>query len=94
MARPGPRSTSTRAKIPDALNNIAIGRFMIEGLRDAPAGNPLITTFSLDVNGILQVTSREKESGLVHSITIDNAISAFTGDKLAGRARADRRAVW
>jgi len=87
----------TRAEInvyqgedPDALNNIAIGRFMIEGLRDAPAGNPLITTFSLDVNGILQVTSREKESGLVHSITIDNAISAFSGDKLlAARERID-----
>jgi molecular chaperone DnaK len=75
---------------PDALNNIAIGRFMIEGLRDAPAGNPLITTFSLDVNGILQVTSREKESGLVHSITIDNAISRFAGDKLlAARERID-----
>jgi molecular chaperone DnaK len=74
----------------DALNNIAIGRFMIEGLRDAPAGNPLITTFSLDVNGILQVTSREKESGLVHSITIDNAISRFAGDKLlAARERID-----
>jgi len=75
---------------PDALNNIALGRFMIEGLRDAPAGNPLITTFSLDVNGILQVTSREKESGLVHSITIDNAISRFAGDKLlAARERID-----
>jgi len=71
---------------PDALNNIQIGRFTIEGLRDAPAGNPLITTFSLDHNGILQVTSREKNTGLVHSITIDNAISRFTGDKL-GEAR-------
>jgi len=75
---------------PDALNNIEIGRFTIEGLRDAPAGNPLITTFSLDVNGILQVTSREKETGLQHSITIDNAISRFTGDKLAeARERID-----
>ncbi|HCZ15825.1 MAG TPA: heat-shock protein Hsp70 [Candidatus Accumulibacter sp.] len=75
---------------PDALNNIEIGRFTIEGLRDAPAGNPLITTFALDVNGILQVTSREKESGLVHSITIDNAIGRFAGDKLtAARERID-----
>ena len=75
---------------PDALNNIEIGRFTIEGLRDAPAGNPLITTFALDVNGILQVTSREKESGLVHSITIDNAIGRFAGDKLtAARDRID-----
>ncbi len=75
---------------PDALNNIEIGRFTIEGLRDAPAGNPLITTFSLDVNGILQVTAREKNTGLAHSITIDNAISRFTGDKLAeARQRID-----
>jgi molecular chaperone DnaK len=75
---------------PDALNNISLGRFLIEGLRDAPAGNPIVTTFSLDVNGILQVTSREKETGLQHSITIDNAISRFTGDKLsAARGRID-----
>jgi molecular chaperone DnaK len=78
---------------PDALNNIEIGRFTIEGLRDAPAGNPMITTFSLDLNGILQVTSREKETGLVHSITIDNAISRFTGDKLSGSAASHRRTV-
>lgn len=75
---------------PDALNNIEIGCFTIDGLRDAPAGNPLITTFSLDVNGILQVTAREKDSGLEHSITIDNAISRFAGDKLAeARERID-----
>ncbi|MEF8703804.1 MAG: Hsp70 family protein [Candidatus Accumulibacter sp. UW26] len=75
---------------PDALNNIEIGRFTADGLRDAPAGNPIITTFSLDVNGILQVTSREKETGLMHSITIDNAISRFTGDKLnEARGRID-----
>ncbi len=68
---------------PDALNNISIGRFLVEGLRDAPAGNPLITTFSLDLNGILHVSAREKETGLEHSITIDQAISRFTGDKLS-----------
>ncbi|MCC7277016.1 MAG: Hsp70 family protein, partial [Chromatiaceae bacterium] len=49
---------------PDALNNIEIGSFRIEGLSDVPAGNTLITTFSLDINGILEVTSREKRSGL------------------------------
>lgn len=75
---------------PDALNNISIGRFRIEGLRDAPAGNEVITTFSLDINGILQVTAREKQTGLQHSITIDHAISRFTGDKLtAARERID-----
>ncbi|CRI65231.1 Heat shock protein 70 (fragment) [Thiocapsa sp. KS1] len=49
---------------PDALNNTEIGAFRIEGLSDAPAGNVIVTTFSLDVNGILKVTSREKRTGL------------------------------
>ena len=62
---------------PDALNNIEIGRFSIEGLRDAPQGNPIVTTFSLDLNGILHVTSREKATGLEYSVTIDNAIARF-----------------
>lgn len=68
---------------PDALNNIEIGRFTIEGLRkDAPAGNMITTTFSLDLNGILHVTSREKATNLEHSITINNSIARFENDKL------------
>lgn len=67
----------------DALNNIEIGRFTIEGLKtDAPSGNPIVTTFSLDVDGILNVTSREKKTGLEYSIVIDNALSRFENDKL------------
>jgi len=49
---------------PDALNNTKIGSFRIEGLSDVPAGNIIVTTFALDVNGILNVTSREKRTGL------------------------------
>ncbi|MBI4753911.1 MAG: Hsp70 family protein [Betaproteobacteria bacterium] len=67
---------------PDALNDIEIGRFTIEGLRDAPAGNRIVTTFSLDLNGILHVSSREKDTGLEYSITIDNAIARFQADDL------------
>jgi molecular chaperone DnaK (HSP70) len=68
---------------PDALNDIEIGRFTVEGLRKAPAGNPIVLNFALDLNGILQVTAREKETGLEHSITIDNAIARFEQDQLA-----------
>lgn len=76
---------------PDALNNIEIGRFMVEGLRKAPAGNCIITTFTLDINGILQVAAREKETGLAQSITITNAIARFSGEKLdTARARIDK----
>ncbi len=75
----------------DALENIEIGRFRVEGLSDVPAGNPIVLGLSLDLNGILEVTAREKKSGLQRSITIDNAISRFEPDKLAdarGRVQA------
>ena len=62
---------------PDALNNTEIGRFTVEGLSDVAQGNPIIATFSLDLNGILHVTAKEKETGLEKSITIDNAIARF-----------------
>ncbi|MHB8167075.1 MAG: Hsp70 family protein [Sulfuricella sp.] len=78
---------------PDALNNIEIGQFTIEGLRDAPSGNPIVTTFSIDVDGILHVTSREKATGLECSITIDNAMTRFENDKL-DEARARVRSLF
>ena len=73
---------------PDALNNIDIGRFKVEGLSRVPAGNPIVISLALDLNGILEVTAREKKSGLQRSITIGNAIARFEQDKLdAARSR-------
>lgn len=73
---------------PDALNNIRIGAYRIEGLSDVPAGNTIVTTFSLDINGILQVTSREKRSGLEKHITIENATARFEEQEMtAARER-------
>jgi molecular chaperone DnaK len=73
---------------PDALNNTEIGSFRIEGLSDVPAGNIIVTTFSLDVNGILHVSSREKRTGLEKQITIDNATARFEKQELdAARER-------
>ena len=68
---------------PDALNNIEIGAFTIEGLSDVPAGNVIVTTFSLDLDGILQVTSCEKRTGLEKHIRIDNATARFAEEELA-----------
>ena len=68
---------------PDALNNTEIGAFRIEGLSDVPAGNTIITTFALDLDGILRVSSREKRTGLEHAITIDNATSRFEQQEMA-----------
>ena len=60
---------------PDALNNIRIGQFRVEGLSDVPSGNPVLLELSLDVNGILKVTASEKTTGLKKTVTIDNACS-------------------
>lgn len=83
--------TVFQGEAPDALDNIEIGRFMVEGLRKVPAGNPIVIDFSIDINGILQVRASEKKTGLEYAITIDNAISRFEDGKLdeaRGRIRA------
>ena len=74
--------TVFQGEAPDALDNIEIGRFRVEGLRQVPSGNPLVIEFSIDINGILQVRASEKKTGLEYAITIDNAISRFEDGKL------------
>ena len=51
--------------------NSFIGDFLIQGLSEAPAGNPLIIHFDLDLNGILKVTATEKVTGLAKTVTMD-----------------------
>ncbi len=62
---------------PDALNNVKIGEFLVEGLQNVEAGNVITLTLRLDLNGILQVSAKEKATGLEKSITIKNALSSF-----------------
>ncbi|MDD5579920.1 MAG: Hsp70 family protein [Methylobacter sp.] len=66
----------------DALNNIKIGEFRVEGLRDVEAGNVITLTLGLDLNGILHVSAQEKATGLEKSITIKNALSRFESTTL------------
>ncbi|MEI6336671.1 MAG: Hsp70 family protein, partial [Methylococcaceae bacterium] len=67
---------------PDALNNIKIGEFLVEGLQDVEAGNVITITLALDLNGLLHVSAQEKATGLEKSITIKNAISRFEQGEL------------
>ncbi|GAW85722.1 molecular chaperone DnaK [Bathymodiolus platifrons methanotrophic gill symbiont] len=67
---------------PDALRNVKIGEFRVEGLLDVVAGNIITLTLALDLNGILQVSAQEKDTGLEKSITIKNALSQFEDDAL------------
>lgn len=62
---------------PDALKNILIGRFMVEGLSHVHAGNEIILQLDLDLDGILRVSALEKRSGLKKNIVIENAMSQF-----------------
>jgi len=75
---------------PDALNNVEIGEFLVEGLLDVPAGNVITLTLDLDLNGILHVSAREKASGKEKAITINNAISRFdSGELSSAKQRID-----
>jgi len=66
----------------DALENIKLGEFRIEGLSPVPAGNMIILNLKLDADGILHVTAIEKKTGLEKKIVINNAIAQFSQDKM------------
>jgi molecular chaperone DnaK (HSP70) len=66
----------------DALENIKLGEFRVEGLSEAPAGNPIIIDLALDRDGILHVSAMEKNTGLERRITIDKAMSRYDKSEL------------
>ncbi len=67
----------------DAEKNTLIGEFMVEGLRGAPAGDPIVVRFDLDLDGILKVTATEKATGLEKSIRIENAVGRMAKEEIA-----------
>lgn len=72
----------------DAQENIQIGEFRVVGLSRSPPGNEIVVDLALDRDGILQVTAREKKTGLQQRIVIDQAIARL-GE--AGMAEARER---
>ena len=61
-----------------ATLNESVGRFMLEGLNEeASEGNEILVRFDLDLNGMLKVTARERDTGLSKEVTIDNAVTRF-----------------
>jgi len=71
----------------DARKNILIGRFMVEGLSQVPAGNAIILNMGLDLDGILRVTATEKTTGLRKDVKIENALAKLDDAQIAA-ARA------
>ena len=68
---------------PDARENIQIGEFRVVGLSRGPSGNEIIVDLALDRDGILQVTAKEKKTGLQQRIVIDHALAQLGETGLA-----------
>jgi len=55
-----------------AVDNKDLGRFILDGIPPSPRGMPQIeVVFDIDVNGILNVTAKDKASGKTQSIRIE-----------------------
>ena len=55
-----------------ASDNKSLGRFILDGVPPAPRGMPQIeVAFDVDVNGILNVSAKDKASGKTQSIKIE-----------------------
>ena len=77
----------------DALKNILVGDFRIEGLRPMEQLNEVLCRMSLDVDGILHVTAIEKETGKSKHITIARALQAKSPSEIAA-ARERLKALY
>lgn len=54
-----------------ALENVSLGEFELQGIEPAPRGEPRIQVkFSIDTNGIVQVSARDDRSGVSNQVTI------------------------
>jgi molecular chaperone DnaK len=57
-----------------AADNRQLARFRLEGIRPAPRGVPQVeVTFDVDANGILNVTARDKDTGVEQTVTISES---------------------
>jgi molecular chaperone DnaK (HSP70) len=71
----------------DALQNILVGDFRVEGLAVTDGPNEVMCRMSLDVDGILHVAAIEKRTGKSKHITIANAMQAKSDEEMAAARR-------
>ena len=72
---------------PDALKNIPVGDFKVEGLQDVEDPNVVLCRMNLDLDGILNVTAIEKDTGLSKNITINNSLQPKSDEEIAAARR-------
>lgn len=71
-----------------ATDNKVLGRFILDGIPPAPRGVPQIeVTYSIDANGIVSVSAKDKATGKEQNITIQN--SANLSDDEIKKMQAD-----
>jgi molecular chaperone DnaK len=74
----------------DVRRNHRVGRFLVEGLAELPAGNQIVVQLDLNLDGMLTVSASEKGTGLQKRITIDNALARYEREEItAARERLD-----
>jgi len=57
-----------------AADNKSLGQFILDGIPPAPRGVPQVeVTFSIDANGLLNVTAKDKGTGKEQSVTIKDS---------------------
>lgn len=67
---------------PMAKDNISLGTFVLDGIEPVRRGEPQIeVNYSIDANGIVDVTARDKATGKEQHITIENA-TKLTDDEI------------
>jgi molecular chaperone DnaK (HSP70) len=72
----------------DALKNILVGDFSVEGLTRTEDANEILCRMRLDLDGILEVAAVEKRTGKSKQIRIENALRAKSAEEIAaGRKR-------
>ena len=75
----------------DVRRNHLVGKFLIEGLARVSAGNSIVVELRLTLDGTLQVTAREKATGLLKQITIENAMAKYAvEEREAAQERLER----
>jgi molecular chaperone DnaK len=67
----------------DALRNVLVGDFRVEGLTPTEEPNEILCRMHLDLDGILEVAAIEKRSGASKHITVANALSAKSAEEIA-----------
>src|SRR4051794_22321567 len=64
-----------------ARDNRQLARFRLEGIKPAPRGAPQIeVTFDVDANGILNVSARDKDTGVEQAVTISESTNLDQAD--------------